>query len=62
MLREIVDEVFHLLGRFSHKAPHLLRIPVVLLNLREMFVEFLPNCLEPIPQFGETLPDILEID
>jgi hypothetical protein len=58
----IIVKVFHLSRRLAQEAPHLLRVPVVLLDLREMLVEFLANRPEPVSEFCEAFPDILEVD
>ena len=59
---DIVVEVFELRCSLAEERPHLLAVPVVLLDIREVVRELLPDPLQALAQLSQALADILEID
>ena len=59
---DIIGEILELRCSLAEERPHLLAVAIVLLDIREMVRELLPDPLEALAQLSQALADILEID
>lgn len=59
---DVVDEVLQLAGGFAKECPHLLRVLVINVRIREVIRQFFPNRFEALPQLAKTLPNVLQVD